>query len=223
MNLTKDNVRTSYLKGVNNLVGKGIVTPKMERIIRSHPIDENGDYALMYYSLTRGLIDGMSSIRSNLSEDLRDGFAESLALRIWQQGNHSSNDLYSDGFNERKIYNDHWIPYLIGDFLVSTIGEQESAICMLKSPNLMGQLLQSACYDNSNLLRYLEKQIPIAKAEFDKGNKNFLDTDSQTIECCMAIADCADQLQLPAKRLKKQKVLSRVRKFMGKENEGQEL
>ena len=223
MNLTKENVRTNYLRGVNELLGKGMVTPKMERIVESVPLDSEMEFSEMYYSLTRGLIDGMSSFRCNLSEDLKCGFAESIALRIWQSGDFSSKKLYSDGFNERSVYNEHWIEYLVGDFLVSTIGVQESSICMLKNPDLMGQLLQRTTYDGDSLLSYLNKQIPEAKREFGDAKKNFLDTDSQTIECCLAISECAEQLQIPRQRLKKQKVLSKIRKFVGKDNEGQEL
>ncbi len=223
MNLTKENVRTNYLIGVRQLLGKGMVTPKMERIVESVPLDSEMEFSEMYYSLTRGLIDGMSSFRCNLSEELKCGFAESIALKVWQKGDFSSRTLYSDGFNERSIYNEHWIQYLVGDFLVSTIGVQESSICMLKNPDLMGQLLRGTAYDGSNLLYYLNSQIPKAMSEFSSTKKNFLDTDSETIECCVAISDCAEQLQLPASRLKKQKVLSRIRKFVGKDNEGQEL
>lgn len=223
MNLTKENVRTSYLRGVNQVLGKGMVTPKMERIVHNVPLDNNMDYSKMYYSLTRGLIDGMSSFRCNLSEDLKCGFAESIALKVWQSGDFSSRSLYSEGFNDRSIYNEHWVEYLVGDYLVSTIGVQESSICMLKSPDLMGRLLSSISYDGGSLLTYLNVQIPKAKAEFSDSQKNILDIDSETIECCSVISDCAEQLQLPAKRLKKQKVLSRIRKFVGKDNEGQEL
>lgn len=223
MNLTEENVRTSYLRGVNQVLGKGMVTPKMERIVHDIQLEKDADYSKMYYSLTRGLIDGMSSFRCNLSEDLKCGFAESIALKIWQSGDFSSRSLYSDGFNERSVYNEHMIEYLIGDYLVNTIGVQESSICMLKNPDLMGKLLGGVAYDGGSLLSYLNRQITKAKTEFSDCKKNFLDTDSETIECCLAISDCADQLRLPAERLKKQKVLSKLRKFVGKDNEGQEL
>lgn len=227
MNLTKDNVRTSYLKGVNNLVGKGIVTQKMEYLIHRVKLTDRMSPSDMYYSLTKGLIDGMSSAKCNLSDELKRGFAEDLAVRTWEaSGFPETIDFYTSKkveSNEHKLYNSNWIPYIVSGCLIDTIGERESAICMLKSPDLMGQLLAGIPYGNSTLLQYLNSTIPSAIEEFHGNRVSYLNPESKTVDCCMAISDCASQLSLPAERLKKQKVLSKIRKFMGKENEGKEL
>ncbi len=213
MGLTQDNIRENYLKGVRNLIGSRMVDGRMENFIYTMEVPPR-DSSTQYYFLTRMLINEMSSRRCGLSNCLRDGLAETIAVRIADR----DETLFD---SDRRLYNEHWLEYQVASTLVDVIGEKEGSICALKKPDLLGELLHSVEYQGTNLLDFLNRNLDKASRDY-RYRIQFGETDytDEALDCFEAISDCSDKLQLPRERFVRQKVLSRIKRcFTGKENE----
>lgn len=201
MSLTKRGVRENYLKGVNNLAGREIVNDEMRAIVNGVDLSNvplETDLADIYYSFTRGLIDGMSSEKCKLPNSMKEGFAEAVSQRVWENS--------MPGFrNGRHYTNPHWVQHQISDILVDTMGAEAASTCVLKSPDLMGRFLESVPYKGETLLSYLDGHIDLAVREFRRISSGDLGHSFEVLNCCEAICDCRDKLQLPSESLKRSK------------------
>lgn len=206
---TQEDVRKDYLKGISNLIGEKFVDRKMKDYIENFDLDFKLDPSDAYFLMTRGLIEQRST--KKLSDFLKDGLSEDIAIRI-------SNRDGTISENVRKIYNPHWIEYHVSRVLVDVMGERPATICALKKPNLLSTLLTSIPYQGENLHSYLDKQLSKANLEF--GSVVDLGRSVEAVNCCEAISDCSEKLQLPKKRLERGKILKKFgRKHEGKGNE----
>lgn len=200
---TKEEIRKNYIEGTSNAAGKNLISGKLRKTFDNIDLSKASFPPNIYYHITRQLIEEASTEKCKLSDEFKNGLAESLAIRIWN----NSNQLHT---NDRELSNPNWAEYHVGDMLVNAIGEEETLICAFKNPDLLSELLESIDYQGENLLDYLNKHIHEARIRhLYRAEDGAFSSNYETANCGIAIVDSSDYLQLPKKR--RIKVLEKVK------------
>lgn len=210
MSLRRERVIENYSRGLNDFIGNEVeITDEMRDIINGVDFSDlpiTADLSDAYYSITRDLIEGMSTDDCKLSTNMRNGLAEAVAQRIWKRNLPGIE-------NGRSFFNPNWVPYQISDILVDAIGSEVGSACTLKAPDLMGDLLHSIPYKDTSLMGYLNVHVDKAVTQFRSITSNNLGHSSEVINCCEAICDCRDKLQLPKEIARRNKDKGKSKSF----------
>lgn len=203
MSLNQNSVRGNYLLGVSNLIDERLVDEDFVNTVRSINIPTECNLADAYFYITFDLIRKRESKGNLLSAPLKVGLAESISQKLWLT------NIDSIG-NSRDQNNDNWVQRQVADLLSGTIGDEELTTIALKHPDLLGELLFSIDYKDTNLLDYLNRHLRKA-CQFGL-NPRFQDVEHSfdLLNCCEAIIDCSSELKLPSRQ--KNKVKEKARK-----------
>lgn len=211
MDFIQDSIRENYLRGVNNLVGKGIVDDNMRKTIISSNTDKAKTMPQVYYLLTRGLIEKMSSDECKLSDNLKRALSEAIGIKLWDDfsGIYMAND---------SIMPENYVQRFVGETLMNNIGERETSILALKNPDFFGEFLDTIPYEQETFLSYVTRKLDeAARQQTIVGDRrNGIGNSDFVLDCVDAIITCSDKLSLPRKR--RNKVLEKE-KNKGKTNE----
>ena len=192
-------VRGNYLRGVNNLVGKGIVTGKMKNFVLYASTDKARSVPEAYYLLTRELIERMSSNECKLSDNVRRALSEAISIKLWE-------DFSSYYIQSGSMMDENYVQRYAGEILMNNMGVRETAIISLKSPDLLGNFFDSIPYKGETFLSYFSRELDAAdKQQKIAGKYDGIGNFDHMLNCVEAICDCHDKLQLPKERLEKKK------------------
>lgn len=198
MSYSQYSVRGNYLRGVNNLVGKGITTSKMKSVVLNTDIDAAKNMPEVYYLLTRELIEKMSSENCKLSDNVKRALSCAIGINLWD----NFSGVY---FADKSIMPENYIQRFVGETLMNNIGERETAIMALKDPDLFGDFLDSIPYNNETFLSYFSRELDNADREQKVigGVTRSIGDFGHALDCIDAVFTCSERLRLPRRRMDK--------------------
>ncbi len=212
----KEEVLGSYSRGLENFIGSEVsITDDMKRIINGVDLSElsvTADFTDISYLITRDLIEGMSTENCRFSKAMRDGLAEAVSQRMLEHN--------LPGFTSgRNLSTPQLVQYKISDILVDAIGSDVAPACILKAPDLTGELLHSIPYKGTTLMSYLNDRMDVAIAQSRGISSRNLGRSSAVVDCCEAICDCREKLQVPKESLNRSRGKTKEKRSEGIDHE----
>ena len=198
MSYNQYSVRGNYLRGVNDLIGKGMADTRMKNIVLRTDINAANNMPQVYYLLTRDLIEKMSSSECKLSDNIKRALSCAIGIKLWD-------DFSGVYFADKSILPENYVQRFVGETLMNNIGERETAIMALKDPDLFGDFLDSIPFNNESFLSYFSRELDLADGEqkVTGGVTRSIGDFSHALDCISAVFTCSDRLRLPRQRMDK--------------------